>query len=375
MRYRFLLLLTAIAVGSLTFSDSTVAQSTALAAYADDGFVSISDPTLGDFKIENAPVTVQEYCDFLNAVATQGDTHHLYSEDMKGLIVYHPAGWFASASYSVVSEKADLPMTNVSLDDAMRYCNWTDFGQPTASEFGVSVQDVTEIGSYIFSDENGKEVVRINPNDIYFLPSVDQLAAAESQINFPADADFYEWTSTPTSNADGSTKDEANGVDNLIFHSSSGEEPVTMVCDPSTINGSTGFRMAVHEEVVVPTASPAPVASSGGASSGASTASSTQSKTSTQAKSSTGRSIIGFTVLGIFMLASLPVTVMLGTAIILEFMVLAAALTEVIVDVGLDMGVVSIMDRITGGYMSKFLEFLAGVHVPPSGSGITYTGF
>lgn len=367
MRYCFLLLFAATVACSLPFLTSAIAQSSSSSTLSADGFISISNSKTANYQIKKAPVSVQQYCDFLNAVAINEDPHHCYNEAMKALIVYHPEGWFSSASYSVVFGTADLPITNVSLDDAMRYCNWTDFGQPTALDLGVSVQDVTEIGSYDFSNENGQEVVTINPQALFFLPNVDQLTAATSQISVSADDDFYEWTSTSAATAYGSANDEAADIDNLIFHSLPGEEPATMVCDPSAIHASPGFRLLVREEVAVSKKLRTPSASSGAASSA-------PSKLLEQDQISTVQSIIKFTVLGILTLASLPVIVMLGTVIILDFVGIAAIGTEVLAGVELDMGIVSMIDRVTRGYMSKFVELLSGGRRSLSGSASSSSG-
>ena len=71
---------------------------------------------------------------------------------------------------------------------------------------------------------------------------------------------------------------------------------------------------------------------------------------------------------------------MLEGAIVLELVGIAAIGTEELAGVELDMGIVSMMDRVTGGSMSRFLELLAGELGPLSGaasssSGIADVGF
>ncbi len=134
-----------------------------------------------------------------------------------------------------------------------------------------------------------------------------------------------------------------------------------MVCDTSAIDPAIGFRIVVQEKVVVSASSSESVASSEAASSGVGSSSSTHAKTSAHSKSSTVGSIIGFTVLGIFTLAALPVTVMLGISTFLEFVGTAAIGTEALAGAGLDMGIISMMDQVTDGCMSRFVKLLAGV--------------
>ena len=91
MSRRFLPLLAVISC--LYFSSAAIAKIGPSIGESDDNFISISDSTIGRFEIENTPVAVSQYCDFLNAVAIYGDLHSLYNKKMSTSISYHPAGW------------------------------------------------------------------------------------------------------------------------------------------------------------------------------------------------------------------------------------------------------------------------------------------
>lgn len=204
-------------------------------------FVPIHDPLIGDYKIEKNLVTVSQYTDFLNATAVGQDPHHLYNEKMKMLIARNPKNWMREEYFSVCYHQSNNPIAYVSLSNAMRYCNWFQNGKPLSKQSPMT----TERGAYDFSDENGHEVVMLDPNATCFLPTVDQLATASSQLIFPENADFFEWTAS-TNNSDSS-------MSNLVFHTSSKEVPVTHSCDILTINPSLGFRLGMSEEALTTT--------------------------------------------------------------------------------------------------------------------------
>jgi hypothetical protein len=131
------------------------------------------------FYVSESCITGNEYCAFLNAVATKSDPFGLYSSDMSKDPVgqfdpkthrqtppphvakiqksSHDDGTFhydlidpntevkievPGRSYKV--HRGDLPITRINLLDAARFCNWLHHGQPTAPEG----DETTETGAY-----------------------------------------------------------------------------------------------------------------------------------------------------------------------------------------------------------------------------------
>ena len=96
---------------------------------------------------EEHQVTVKEYCDFLNAVATD-DPHHFYEEwmgsDPETACILR-SGTSGNYSYSVLNGKGGMSISEVNLLNQARYCNWLENGQPTGSQS----QKATEDGVYI----------------------------------------------------------------------------------------------------------------------------------------------------------------------------------------------------------------------------------
>ncbi len=108
-------------------------------------------------------ITVNQYCAFLNAVATTGDTYNLYTNALgvptraAACITCAPApngkGWQysvvqgqnrISSTSDIVLPTGEFPIIYVSLLDAARFCNWMENGQP----IGPEGPGTTETGSY-----------------------------------------------------------------------------------------------------------------------------------------------------------------------------------------------------------------------------------
>ena len=92
------------------------------------------------YQMGKYDVTVGQYCQFLNAVATT-DTYGLYTPDMATDYTHVPvarSGTPGSYSYAVGGElqaaAANCPMFDVSWGDAARFCNWLQNGQPVGPQ-------------------------------------------------------------------------------------------------------------------------------------------------------------------------------------------------------------------------------------------------
>ncbi len=105
---------------------------------------------IGRYKVSNA-----QYTEFLNAVAKETDTHHLYDPQMR----IHRGGSEGGYEYAADPATCDAAVTYVSWYDAMRYCNWLQGGE-------------TESGAYSFSGSTmvGPRAASAS----YFLPTEDE---------------------------------------------------------------------------------------------------------------------------------------------------------------------------------------------------------
>lgn len=165
----------------------------------ENGMIS-KEPEAPFLYLSESCITGNEYCAFLNAVATKADPYGLYCEEMAKA----PAGKIdiksqkrapsphvaqierklnndGTSSYAVVDPDAavsieipgraytvcrgDLPISYVNLHDAARFCNWLHHEQPIGPE-GVNT---TETGAYLFDNgfDSYKNSFSITTMDYY----------------------------------------------------------------------------------------------------------------------------------------------------------------------------------------------------------------
>jgi formylglycine-generating enzyme len=102
-----------------------------------------------DFKIAKYDVTIGQYAEFLNAVATT-DTYGLYNANMgtdlnvAGISRSGAPGTYTYSSMSNGGASSNRPIANVSWFNAARFANWVANGQPTGLQTGTT----TENGAY-----------------------------------------------------------------------------------------------------------------------------------------------------------------------------------------------------------------------------------
>jgi formylglycine-generating enzyme required for sulfatase activity len=134
------------------------------------------------YQMGKYDVTVGQYCQFLNAVATT-DTYGLYHVFMAGTyptIGIAQSGSPGSYTYSVAggysgsySKAANCPMFDLTWVNAARFCNWLQNGQPT----GAQDLTTTEDGSYYLNGATGwSDVMAVTrkANATYVIPSENE---------------------------------------------------------------------------------------------------------------------------------------------------------------------------------------------------------
>ncbi|KAB2642397.1 MAG: formylglycine-generating enzyme family protein [Verrucomicrobia bacterium] len=136
------------------------------------------------FFISKYEITVSQYCDFLNAVASQNDPHHLYKKEMtedpsiacinQTKLTKEDGTCFFY--YEPFENRGRIPISYVSLNDAKRFCNWLECGAPNNNEDPLFLTECTEQGAYVFSQKSSleKEETRFNPEAHYYIPSEDE---------------------------------------------------------------------------------------------------------------------------------------------------------------------------------------------------------
>jgi formylglycine-generating enzyme required for sulfatase activity len=109
------------------------------------------------YQMGTYDVTAAQYCQFLNAVATQWDHYGLYNplmaegpqhgfeiENTGCGIVKVGNSYEISSSVGFTVNNGNVPVNDISWGDAARFANWLTNGQPT----GLEGAGTTETGSY-----------------------------------------------------------------------------------------------------------------------------------------------------------------------------------------------------------------------------------
>jgi formylglycine-generating enzyme len=141
-----------------------------------------------DYYIGKYPITIREYCAFLNAVASKSDTHNLYNINMSiinvsgGILkerngagfIYKPIGPNGKSGYGSNST-SERPITNIKFISAIRFANWLTNGQP----IGLQNNFTTEDGSYKIDINPETNIATITKRynrskDMYYIPTENE---------------------------------------------------------------------------------------------------------------------------------------------------------------------------------------------------------
>ncbi len=200
-------------------------------------FVTVGDPgnvadTTGYGSVGNVyqmgkyDVTVGQYCQFLNAVATNSDPYRLYYSGMAtDLPTIHITqnGSAPNYSYAVTgsdSQGVNCPAFDISWGDAARFCNWLQNGQPNAPEGNGT----TETGAYTLSgDTTNLTTETRNAGAVYFIPSENEWYKAAYYVGGGTKAGYWAYptkSNTAPINTLPDTGNHANFYD--LYHTGNG---------------------------------------------------------------------------------------------------------------------------------------------------------
>lgn len=186
-----------------------------------------NDPTTGFgrvdyvYKMGKYHVTIGQYTEFLNAVATT-DTYSLYNSNMTNLINVagiRRTGAQGSYSYSVMDNdgsSADRPITSITWFNAARFANWMSNGQPT----GLQISTTTENGVYNLNGAiSGASIAKntTNPNTdaapLFYIPEENEWYKAAF---YDAGAQAYYRFATQSNDIPGNTAGSSTNQANFI---------------------------------------------------------------------------------------------------------------------------------------------------------------
>ena len=189
-----------------------------------------------DYALGKYEVTLNQYSEFLNAVAAT-DTYGLYNVNMgtdlnsAGIA---RSGVSGSYTYSVIGS-GNRPVTYVSWYDSARFVNWLQNGQPT----GLQAAGTTETGAYTLTGNTG--LITRNSGWVYGLPSENEWykAAYHQPAAQGGDVDNY-WLYPTANNAiPNSQNGSASDPNSANFYRN--VAPVDGINDGYAVTGSTSF--------------------------------------------------------------------------------------------------------------------------------------
>jgi formylglycine-generating enzyme len=194
-----------------------------------------SDPNTGklhgsvgyEYRIGKYEVTTGQYAAFLNAVAAT-DTYSLWHNGMSFANIAGIARNTVSDAthsyyiYSVIGSP-NKPIAYIKWDDAARFCNWLNNGQP----IGPEGPGTTETGAYTLNGAMSQAAllaVTRNANAVWSIPSEDEWYKAAYYD--PVAGHYWQYATgtntVPTSAPPGSIPNTANYYDDLTGYAVTG---------------------------------------------------------------------------------------------------------------------------------------------------------
>ena len=171
------------------------------------------------FQMGKYEVTIQQYTDFLNAVAAS-DPYSLYNDSMAttpNIAGISRSGTSGGYSYSVTgpsgatpagaSSPGNRPITYVSWFDAARFANWMQNGQGSGD---------TETGAYTLNGATSGGAPAVNSGAQFFVPTLDQWYKAAYYKGSGTSAGYWSYATQSDAvpgNVIGSGANQANYYD------------------------------------------------------------------------------------------------------------------------------------------------------------------
>jgi formylglycine-generating enzyme len=151
-----------------------------------------------DYNIGRYEVTAGQYTEFLNAVADT-DTYGLYNTSMwsssRGCKIQR-SGESGGYSYSVVSDRANRPVCDVSWGDAARFANWLHNGQPT----GPQNDSTTEDGAYYLNGATSTvDLLAVNRESDWKWAITSEDEWYKAAYYNPGSSSYYEYPTSSNS--------------------------------------------------------------------------------------------------------------------------------------------------------------------------------
>jgi sulfatase modifying factor 1 len=172
----------------------------------DTGYGAVAD----EYRIGKYEVTIQQYTDFLNAVAAT-DPYSLYNTSMASnlnIAGISRAGSSGSYTYSVINNgglSGNRPITYVSWFDAARFANWMQNGQGSGS---------TETGAYtLVGGQTSGAAPAKNLGAQFYIPTENEWYKAAYYKGSGTNAGYWDYATqsdTAPGNTIGSGANQAN---------------------------------------------------------------------------------------------------------------------------------------------------------------------
>jgi sulfatase modifying factor 1 len=169
------------------------------------------------YQVGKYEVTVAQYADFLNAVATHGDPYGLYTSPNKLAPTYDGIPWITAHSgvFMAVAGFENMPIGSISWESAARFANWLTNGEPRT---GVEDATTTENGSYALNGattDAALSTITRSASARYVIPTADEWYKAAYYKGGSTNAGY--WTYATQSDTAPSSVLSATGTNNANY--------------------------------------------------------------------------------------------------------------------------------------------------------------
>jgi formylglycine-generating enzyme len=142
-------------------------------------------------------VTLAQYVAFLNSVATKSDPYGLYYSGMatdQPTIAISRSGVLGNYSYAVAGsdpQAANCPAFDINWEDAARFCNWLQNGQPTG---GTEATGATKTGAYALDGATTTTAIMAvtrSSTATFVIPTVNEWYKAAYYVSGSTNAGYW----------------------------------------------------------------------------------------------------------------------------------------------------------------------------------------